>query len=236
MLLLDIFLSDQAMFVKLLTFLVLFPALLFALTCHEYAHGYAAYTQGDFYAKSMGRLSLNPFKHLDPLGTLSMLIFGFGWAKPVPIVPSNFKNGRKSMLLVSLAGVFTNFLLALLSVFFLDFFAYIIFPAVPWFNTDMGFSIALVIQMFFSYFASINIVLAVFNLVPIPPLDGYKVVKELFENGRNMRTFMNMERYATIILLAFLLLSDRLGIIGGIAGAALGGIESVVGLIFTAFR
>ena len=68
--LLDIFLSDGNIFVKLLTFLVLFPALLFALTCHEYAHGYAAYTQGDFYAKSMGRLSLNPFKHLDPLGTL----------------------------------------------------------------------------------------------------------------------------------------------------------------------
>lgn len=74
--LLDIFLSSGNIFVKLLTFLVLFPALLFALTCHEYAHGYAAYTQGDFYAKSMGRLSLNPFKHLDPLGTLCMLILG----------------------------------------------------------------------------------------------------------------------------------------------------------------
>lgn len=234
--LLDIFLSDGNIFVKLLTFLVLFPALLFALTCHEYAHGYAAYTQGDFYAKSMGRLSLNPFKHLDPLGTLCMLIFGFGWAKPVPIVPSNFKNGRKSMLLVALAGVLTNFLLAVISIFFLDFFWYIIWPAVPWFSTEMGASIALVIQMFFQYFATINIVLAVFNLVPIPPLDGYKVVKELFENGRNMRTFMNMERYATFILLAFLLLSDRLGIIGGIAGAALDGIQAAVGLIFSAFQ
>lgn len=234
--LLDIFLSDGNIFVKLLTFLVLFPALLFALTCHEYAHGYAAYTQGDFYAKSMGRLSLNPFKHLDPLGTLSMLIFGFGWAKPVPIVPSNFKNGRKSMLLVAVAGVLTNFLLAVISVFFLDFFWYIIWPAVPWFSTEMGASIALVIQLFFRYFASINIVLAVFNLVPIPPLDGYKVVKELFENGRNMRTFMNMERYATLLLLAFLLLSDRLGIIGGIAGAVLDGIQSAVGLIFAAFQ
>ena len=234
--LLDIFLSDGNIFVKLLTFLVLFPALLFALTCHEYAHGYAAYTQGDFYAKSMGRLSLNPFKHLDPLGTLSMLIFGFGWAKPVPIVPSNFKNGRKSMLLVAVAGVLTNFLRAVISVFFLEFFWYIIWPAVPWFGTEMGASIALVIQLFFRYFASINIVLAVFNLVPIPPLDGYKVVKELFENGRNMRTFMNMERYATLLLLAFLLLSDRLGIIGGIAGAVLDGIQSAVGLIFAAFQ
>ena len=234
--LLDIFLSSGNIFVKLLTFLVLFPALLFALTCHEYAHGYAAYTQGDFYAKSMGRLSLNPFKHLDPLGTLCMLIFGFGWAKPVPIVPSNFKNGRKSLLLVAVAGVFANFLLAFLSILFLYFFWYIIWPAVPWFSTDMGASIALVIQMFFQYFASINIALAVFNLVPIPPLDGYKIVKELFENGRNMRTFMSVERYATIILLAFLFLSNRLGIIGGISSAVLNGIQSVIGLIFTAFR
>ena len=146
--LLDIFLSSGNIFVKLLTFLVLFPALLFALTCHEYAHGYAAYTQGDFYAKSMGRLSLNPFKHLDPLGTLCMLIFGFGWAKPVPIVPSNFKNGRKSLLLVAVAGVFANFLLAVLSIFFLDFFWYIIWPAVPWFSTDMGASIADVLSVF----------------------------------------------------------------------------------------
>ena len=95
---------------------------------------------------------------------------------------------------------------------------------------------AIYMQMFFQYFASINIALAVFNLVPIPPLDGYKIVKELFENGRNMRTFMSVERYATIILLAFLFLSNRLGIIGGISSAVLNGIQSVIGLIFTAFR
>ncbi len=234
--LIDIFLGSGNIFVKILTFLILFPALLFSLTCHEYAHGFAAYTQGDFYAKSMGRLSLNPFKHLDPLGTLCMLIFGFGWAKPVPIVPSNFKNGRKSMLLVSLAGVLTNFLLAVISIFFLDFFQYIIFPAVPWFSTETGAILFLAVHSFLSYFALLNIVLSVFNLVPIPPLDGYKVVKELFENGRNMRTFMSIERYANFILIAFLLLSSRTGIIGGIAQQVFNGVNSAVGLIFTAFR
>ena len=109
--LLDVLFSDNVM-LSLLSVLIALPALLFSLSAHEYAHGFAAYKQGDGFAKSAGRLTLNPFKHIDPIGTLMMLLVGFGWAKPVPIVPGNFRNGRKIMFIVSLAGILTNLILA----------------------------------------------------------------------------------------------------------------------------
>ena len=100
------------------------PGLLLALSMHEFAHGYAAYLMGDNTAKYNGRLSINPLDHLDPVGTLCLLLFRFGWAKPVPINPYNFKNRRAGIIVVSLAGPFMNFILALLSAFALAFLTY----------------------------------------------------------------------------------------------------------------
>ena len=232
--LLDLFTGGMDNFaINLLSFLILFPALLLSLSAHEFAHGYAAYKQGDGYAKMMGRLSLNPLKHLDPIGTLLLFVCGFGWAKPVPIVPSNFKNGKKSMLIVSFAGILTNIIIAFISVFFLYFLTFVVGIM---YRTGMAWQIfGTVIYSFFSYLAIININLAVFNLLPIPPLDGYKIFRELFASKLGYTFFANIERYSNLIMIIIIVASSRLGIISGISGAVYSGLNYLMKLIFSAF-
>jgi len=151
-------------------------------------------------------------------------------------VPANFRNGKKSMIIVSLAGIITNLILAFVAAFFLYFFRFIIAPNVLWFyETENGIMLYTIISMVFAYLTTINITLAVFNLIPIPPLDGYKVFKELAIGKIHYNTFANLERYSTIILIIFLVLSDRLGIIGMLSNFVFSGIEAVMNLIFTAF-
>lgn len=154
-----------------ISLLIEIPALLLALILHEISHGYVALWCGDGTAKMMGRLSLNPSHHLDPIGTLCLVLFGFGWAKPVPINPRNFKHYVRDDFLVSIAGITMNFLLFLVSSFLMvalskadGFLAYVV-----WFLTT---------------FASINLSLAVFNLIPFPPLDGYHVLNDILLKGR----------------------------------------------------
>ena len=232
--LLDILFSDN-IWLSLLSLIIVFPALLFSLSAHEFAHGFAAYKQGDNFAKNTGRLTLNPLKHLDPIGTLMMLLVGFGWAKPVPIVPSNFKNGRKSMLIVSFAGVFTNLILATVSMFLLYFFQFVIFAQNNFFFTEIGIAIWDVVYYVLYLLVFINLNLAVFNLIPIPPLDGYKIFKEFLGGRVSYNFFMNMERYATVILLVFLVVSNRVGIISGVSDFLFGLMQKVMNLIFIAF-
>lgn len=233
--LLDILTSDNKM-LAILSVLIALPALLFSLSIHEYAHGFAAYKQGDNFAKLSGRLTLNPFKHIDPIGTLAMLLVGFGWAKPVPIVPNNFRNGRKSMLLVSFAGIIANLLLAVIAFFLLFFFQYIIAPDVMWFtSSEAGYMVYLLVYYILYYLIVLNINLAVFNLMPIPPLDGYKIFKELFIGKINYNFFSNMERYSTYILIAFLIIGNRIGLISVISDFIFGLMQKVMELIFIAF-
>ena len=140
------------------------PALLLALTFHELAHGWIAYRLGDDTAKSHGRLTLNPLAHIDPIGLLALFLVGFGWAKPVPVNPLYFKGDRqRGMLLVGLAGPVTNFILAFITLF--------IIGALP---TAIGAvpHIQGILVTTFRY----NVLLGVFNLLPIPPLDGSKVL------------------------------------------------------------
>ena len=147
-------------------------AALVALTIHEYAHGYVAYKLGDDTAKSMGRLSLNPIKHIDPIGALFMIFFHFGWAKPVPINPRNFKNPRKGFALSALAGPATNIIVG----FFTGFFyllCYSIFKETT--NTFVN-NLEINILLFLLYFFSINIGLGIFNLIPVPPFDGSRIL------------------------------------------------------------
>ena len=190
---LDIFRGNSSINEMLLTILLIIPTLLISLTVHEVSHGYAAYLCGDSTARNLGRLSLNPLKHLDPVGTLMLLLFGFGFAKPVPVVTRNFKKPRRDIVLVALAGPFANFVLAFFGTFLLLLNAY--------FGGQNYFSVAA--NLFLTYFVLLNIGLGVFNLIPIPPLDGSRLLTVLLP-PRAMMFFFNYERY--IQLAIFLLL------------------------------
>jgi Zn-dependent protease len=172
------------------------PALLIALTVHEYAHARVAVALGDPTPRFMGRLTLNPVAHLDPIGLLMLWLFKFGWAKPVPINPSYFKNYRQGMLMVSLAGPVSNMILALITAFAIGILAKMQLLSGDWVK---------ILWMTYSY----NILLAIFNLVPIPPLDGSKVLASILP-GRQGYVFEQMEQYGPFILMALV----YVGVIG----------------------
>ncbi|MDF2570748.1 MAG: Peptidase family [Sporomusa sp.] len=172
------------------------PALLIALTVHEYAHARTAVALGDPTPRFMGRLTLNPVAHLDPIGLLMLWLFKFGWAKPVPINPSYFKNYRQGMVMVSLAGPVSNMILALITAFAIGILAKMQLLSGDWVK---------VLWMTYSY----NIILAIFNLVPIPPLDGSKVLASLLP-GQQGHVFDQLEQYGPFILMALV----YIGVIG----------------------
>lgn len=157
-------------------------AVLSALILHEVAHGLVALWCGDPSAKYAGRLSLNPAKHLDGFGTVCFLLFGFGWAMPVPINPQNFKNPKRGCILVSLAGITVNLVLAFIASFF-----FVLLNGSVW-------------QYLFMYIMLINLVFATFNLLPIAPLDGFNLIESLFPNSGYVR-FMRQNRMMTLIIL-----------------------------------
>ena len=159
-------------------------ALLVSIIPHEIGHGYAAYLLGDDTAKTDGRLSLNPLNHIDPVGLLSMIVLKFGWAKAVPIDSSKFKGNRKlGTIIVSLAGVFVNFVLAFLF-------------AIPFAYAYMkGYKVAELFEDILWY----NVMLGVFNLVPLPPLDGSKVIASLLPINLEYK-FYKYEKYFYFIL------------------------------------
>ena len=169
---------------------------LVALPIHEYAHGYAAYRMGDNTAYRQGRLTLNPLVHIDPLGTLALVLFGFGWAKPVQINPLNFENPKKGMMLSALAGPLSNVGLAFLSM---------VFYKLSYIPVYMGMSGAFImtVQTFLLYMISINITLAVFNFIPIPPFDGSRIAT-YFLPQRIYFKIMQYENIIFIVLLAIL--------------------------------
>jgi Zn-dependent protease len=168
------------------------PPFLFALTMHELAHGYVAWRLGDPTAKNEGRLTLNPLKHLDPLGVLAFLIMKIGWAKPVPVNPRYFRNPQRDMLLVALAGPGSNVALAIASAALAHMFVALRFLPLVFLQPLVAMLVASV---------WINIMLAVFNCIPIPPLDGSKVLMGLLPPDV-ARGYAKLEPFGFLLLLA----------------------------------
>ncbi|MCI6830885.1 MAG: site-2 protease family protein [Butyricicoccus sp.] len=176
---------------ELLSLLVSVPGLLLCLSLHEAAHGYTAYRLGDPTAKNAGRLTLDPLKHLDPVGTICLLFFHVGWAKPVPVNTRYFKNPRRDTALVSLAGPVSNFLLAAVLLFIRQF---LIFSSVmP----------VYVLGLMVHYAAIMSIGLGVFNLIPVPPLDGSKILFS-FLPWQQAAKYAKYEQYIQFGLLVLL--------------------------------
>ena len=177
--------------------IILAPPLLLALTVHEFAHGYVAYRLGDPTAKSLGRLTLNPLKHLDPIGTIAFFFIKFGWAKPVPVNPAYFKNPKKDMLWVALAGPATNLGLAVISAIVTKF-IWALASMLPY----SALAEAILVPLNGMLIASvwINLVLCIFNFLPIPPLDGSRILTGILPNDL-ARSYLKVERYGFIIVL-----------------------------------
>lgn len=166
------------------------PVLVISLTVHECSHAYASYLLGDKTAKTDGRLSLNPLKHIDPLGFITLIFFGFGWAKPVNINPNNYKNPIRDTAIVSFAGPLSNFILGLLGV--------LIYAIIIKVNGPQA------LIRFMVYFISYNVSLGVFNLFPIPPLDGSKILAGVLPDKLYYK-FLSLEKFGIIILYAIII-------------------------------
>lgn len=179
-----------------------------AIILHEIAHGYVALLCGDPTAKNANRLTLNPVAHFDPIGLLLIVLVGFGWAKPVPINPDNFKNRKSGMILVSVAGVVTNLVLCGIGLLLLHF-------LYPFFTVYVG-TTAYVFQMLGYYFLmfsiDINFMLACFNLLPFYPLDGFRLLDNFLKPGNRYSAFMY--RYGSFCILALVVVGNILRTIG----------------------
>lgn len=201
----------------------LLPAILIALTLHELAHGYVSYRLGDPTPKQEGRLSLNPFRHLDPFGTLSLLIFGFGWAKPVMVNPGYYKNPRTGMMYTALAGPLINFVIA--------FFCLLFYVIITFFNVNLGnFDITLYIIKLLAITAQINVGLGVFNLIPIPPLDGSKIFLSMLPQEQYYK-IVKYENVLSFGLIALLFLGILDGPLYVLRSEILSGLLNIVTLI-----
>lgn len=175
---------------------------LVAITFHEVAHGYVAYRCGDPTAKMLGRLNLNPLKHLDPIGTITLFLLGFGWAKPVPVNPRNFRNFRRDDFLVSVAGITVNFSLFIIATALM-----VGIQRFAYYSLPMAY-----LMQFLAMLSSINLGLGVFNLIPIPPLDGFHLLNDTLLKGR-LRLQPQFFQIAQVALIALVFMGAFDGIL-----------------------
>ena len=174
--------------------ILLIPALVFSLSFHEFAHAWMAYRLGDNTAARLGRLTLNPLSHLDPVGSLALLLMGFGWAKPVPVDSRYLENPKQDMVKVAAAGPISNIILAVVAALALRLL----------FSTDL---LTDNIKTFFIIFMQINVTLAVFNLLPISPLDGSQILTPLLERYFGPDVVWKMQAYGPRVLFFIIIFS-----------------------------
>lgn len=211
----------------LLEILYRVPGIIVAISFHECAHAYAAYKCGDPTARNLGRMTLNPLAHFDPIGLVMMLLVRFGWAKPVPINTRNFKNPRKDELIVSLAGVATNLIIAFLTLGVM--YVLQVFTTVDSVILDNILS-----SMFF-----LNLAFFVFNLLPVPPLDGYHVLQCILgrftRSAAGFKFFYYFERYGFAVLIAVLFINANTGFMSAIVMKLWAGMDAIYSAIFNLF-
>lgn len=176
---------------------------LFAITCHEVSHGYIAWRYGDPTARMLGRLTLNPLKHIDIIGTLMIVFIGIGWAKPVPVVYENLRNPKRDMIWVAAAGPITNILLAIVSA--------VLLRALIAIGNPAGVSqLAMVVEpvvLMLAFSVYINLLLAIFNMIPLPPLDGGRVLTGLLPY-RQANALARIEPYGMIIIIGLVFFTN----------------------------
>jgi Zn-dependent protease len=188
--------------------IMLVPGLM-AITCHEVSHGFVAYLRGDETAKAMGRLTLNPLKHLDIIGTLMVFIVGIGWAKPVPVNFNNLRHPKQDMIWVAAAGPITNFALATLSALAMRGLVAVATP-VPDGSPLQMFLDPLVLMLAFSVY--INLLLAIFNLIPVPPLDGGRVAVGLLPYRLSL-SLARIEPFGMIVIILLVFFTNLFSIV-----------------------
>lgn len=203
----------------LLILVLRLPIVCISLSMHESAHGYAAWKMGDPTARNFGRITMNPLKHFSLLGTLSMIFLGIGWAKPVPINVRYFKNPKKGMAWTAAAGPISNLLLAFAGMLLLRIFDIVFFDGYFYYmsggiisvlfesGAELSYKLKFVLMLFLEMLAVMNISLALFNLIPIPPFDGSRIAFALLPD----RIYFGVMKYESIIMLAFIFLFYRFG-------------------------
>lgn len=212
----------------IISMLLSLPIIFLSLSVHETAHGYAAYRLGDPTAKSLGRLTLNPFKHLDPVGFVCMLLAGFGWANPVPVNSRYFKKPRRDIALVGFAGPLSNLLLAIIFLLLLRFVGFG-FLANLTVTTELQFNLVYFAILFLYYGVYMNITLAIFNLLPVPPLDGSRIFY-VFLPPRAYYKVMQHQRVITLVVMALLLLGPLSALVNFLSTLILKGMFALVGM------
>lgn len=218
--------------------IMLVPALL-AITMHEVAHGYVAERFGDPTARLLGRLNFNPLRHLDPIGTVAIFVFGFGWARPVPVNAGNLRHPKRDMIWVSLAGPLTNLLLAVLSAFLLRGMGWLEASSLVE-NSGQFAQILKPLRMMAGFSLYINVLLGIFNLLPVPPLDGGKILTGILPE-RQALLINRLEPFGFMLILFLVFFTDlwSLGLapiinslVAFLAGNEIGLVEQAMNFLF----